>query len=59
MFELFKTGAVEIQDTISELIVHLPLSKSQLVTLARQYPIYAECLFRAIHYLSYNDASVV
>jgi hypothetical protein len=28
LFEFFKTGIVEIQDIVVELIVHMPLSKN-------------------------------
>ncbi|CAD8209393.1 unnamed protein product [Paramecium pentaurelia] len=59
MFELFQTGIVEIQDIVAEVIANFPLQKTIQINLARQYPIFAQCLFRALHNISTIENQVI
>ncbi|CAK62836.1 unnamed protein product (macronuclear) [Paramecium tetraurelia] len=59
MFELFQTGIVEIQDIVAEVIANFPLQKTIQINLARQYPVFAQCLFRALHNISTIENQVI
>ncbi|CAK63963.1 unnamed protein product (macronuclear) [Paramecium tetraurelia] len=59
MFELFQTGIVEIQDIVAEVIANFPLQKTMQINLAKQYPVFAQCLFRALHNISTIENQVI
>ncbi|CAD8200746.1 unnamed protein product [Paramecium pentaurelia] len=59
MFELFQTGIVEIQDIVAEVIANFPLQKTIQINLAKQYPVFAQCLFRALHNISTIENQVI
>ncbi|CAD8122370.1 unnamed protein product [Paramecium sonneborni] len=59
MFELFQTGIVEIQDIVAEVIANFPFQKTLQINLAKQYPVFAQCLFRALHNISTIENQVI